>query len=93
MEVEMATLVVKHPVADYGSWRAVYDDVAALRQQYGCTADRVMRDASDPDRVLVIHEFPTLGDAQSFASDPALKAAMARGGVSGAPSIEFYQSA
>ena len=89
----MATLVVKHAVTDYGSWRTVYDEVAGLRSRYGCTTDTVMRDATDPAQLLVIHEFPTLGDAQSFAADPALKSAMARGGVIGAPSIEFYQTA
>ena len=89
----MATLMVKHPVVDYGSWRAAYDEVAPLRAQYGCTADRVIRDAADPAQLLVLHEFPTLDDARSFAGDPALAAAMARGGVVGKPTIEFYEPA
>ena len=89
----MATLMVKHPVVDYGSWRAVYDEVATLRAQYGCTADRVIRDAADPDQLLVLHEFPTLDDARSFAGDPTLGAAMARAGVVGKPTIEFYEPA
>jgi hypothetical protein len=93
LETTMATLVVKHSVADYGSWRTVYDDVAGLRAQHGCTAATVMQDAGDPNSLLVIHEFPTLGEAQSFAGDPGLKSAMVRGGVVGAPSIEFYQTA
>ncbi len=89
----MATMMVKHPVVDYGSWRAVYDEVAPLRAQYGCTADRVSRDAADLDQLLVLHEFPTLADARSFAGDPALSAAMARAGVVGKPTIEFYEPA
>lgn len=89
----MATLMVKHAVADYESWRAVYDEAASIRAQYGCTDDRVIRDASDPSQVLVLHEFPTLEDARSFAGDPALAAAMARGGVVGTPVLEFYEPA
>ena len=89
----MATMLVKHPVVDYASWRAVYDEVAPLRAQYGCTADRVIRDAADPDQLLVLHEFPTLDDARSFSGDPALGAAMARAGVVGKPTIEFYEPA
>ena len=42
---------------------------------------------------LVLHEFPTLDDARSFAGDPALAAAMARAGVVGKPTIEFYEPA
>ena len=90
----MATIVVKHPVADYGSWRAVYDsDGAAVRDVHGCTAERVLRDANDPATILVLHEFPTLDAARSFAGDPNLKAAMDRAGVAGPPRIEFYDPA
>ena len=89
----MATLVVTHPVADYGSWRAVYDEVGSLRTQYGCTADRVIRGADDPLQVLVMHEFPTVEDARGFAHDPALKQAMDRAGVAGPPRIEIYEPA
>jgi hypothetical protein len=89
----MATLVVRHPVTDYGSWRAVYDEVGPLRTQHGCTADRVIRDADDPLQVLVMHEFPTVEDARGFADDPALKVSMDRAGVAGPPRIEIYEPA
>jgi len=90
MEAEMATMVIRHPVVDYGSWRAVYDEVAPLRDRHGCTAERVLRDADDPETVLVLHDFPTLDGARSFAADPGLKAAMQRAGVAGPPRTEFY---
>ena len=86
----MATMVIRHPVADYGSWRAVYDEVAPLRDRHGCTAERVLRDADDPETVLVLHDFPTLDGARSFSADPGLKAAMQRAGVAGPPRTEFY---
>lgn len=87
----MATMVIRHPVADYGSWRTVYDGAgASLRDAHGCTSQRVLRDASDPDTILVLHDFPTLDAARSFAGDPSLKAAMDRAGVAGPPRIEFY---
>jgi len=33
-----ATLIVRHPVADYAAWRSVYDQLDSLRGQHGCTS-------------------------------------------------------
>ena len=88
-----ATLVVRHKVNNYASWRPVYDEVEPLRQQYGCTGARVLQIANDANDVLVTHEFPTVDQANGFAGDPGLKNAMARAGVAGAPQIEVFTSA
>jgi len=86
----MATLVVRHSVAEYDAWRTVYDEADALRAKHGFTGGRILQDAADPSTLLVLQEFPSLADAQSFAGDPGLQAAMERGGVTGPPRIEFY---
>ena len=52
-----ATLIVRHNVADYTAWRAVYDDVDDLRVSHGCTSQRVLRLPDDPNDVVAIHEF------------------------------------
>jgi len=38
-----ATLIVRHPVQSYATWRSVYDgpEVAALHQKYGVANARV----------------------------------------------------
>ena len=84
-----ATLIVHHRVEDYGTWRAVYDSVDGLRQQYGCTGAEVLVDPGDKQDVYVFHRFPTLEQAQGFASSDELKQAMGRAGVAGAPRIEL----
>ena len=85
-----ATLTVRHNVEDYAAWRKVYDDVEALRAQHGCTAARVMQLPSDGNDLFVSHDFPTVEQAESFAHDPALREAMGRAGVRGAPQIEIF---
>jgi quinol monooxygenase YgiN len=87
------TLIVRHPVTDYAAWRVVYDEVEPLRAQHGCTAQRVLQDPADANDVVAIHDFPTIEQAQAFAGDPALKDAMQRGGVAGAPRIEIFAGA
>jgi hypothetical protein len=88
-----ATLFVRHTVADYAAWRAVYDEVDALRVSHGCTAQRVLQLPDNPNDVIAIHEFPTVDQATKFTDDPDLKEAMGRGGVTGPPRIEIFESA
>ena len=86
-----ATLIVRHTVADYAAWRVVYDSVEPLRVQHGCTGQQVFRLPSDHNDVLATHDFPSVVNAEAFAADPALSAAMQRGGVTSAPRIEILE--
>lgn len=88
-----ATLIVRHPVSDYAAFRTVYDEVGSLRDSHGCTAERVLVAPDDGNDVLVLHEFPSVSQAEAFAGDPALKDAMGRAGVAGPPRIEIFASA
>ena len=87
-----ATLACRHTVSDYASWRAVYDEVAPIRSQHGCTGDSVLRLPTDSNDVFITHDFPTVAQAQAFASDPNFASAMKRAGVTSQPRIEIFQS-
>jgi hypothetical protein len=52
-----------------------------------------MRVHGDPNDVAITHEFPTLAQAEAFANDPALKAAMEQAGVTSPPRIEIFENA
>jgi hypothetical protein len=86
-----ATLIVRHTVADYDSWRKVYDEVDPLRAKHGCTAQRVMHIPGDPNDVAGTHDFPSVAQAEAFARDPALQEAMDRAGVTSVPRIEVFE--
>jgi hypothetical protein len=88
-----ATMIIRHQVQDYSAWRAVYDSVADLRQQYSCSGAEVMTAPDDKNDVFVIHRFPTVDAAQGFAGSGELKEAMGRAGVTGAPRIEIAAEA
>ena len=89
----MTTVAVRHKVADFNSWRAVFDEHGAVRKEHGTTGDSVLRDAQDPSEVLVLTSWPSLAEAQAFLSDPSLKETMGRAGVVGTPRIEVYEEA
>jgi quinol monooxygenase YgiN len=84
-----ATLFARHQVEDYAAWRVEYDSVDGLRAEHGCTAAEVLVDPADPNDVYILHRFPTLEQAQAFASSSELREAMGRAGVKGAPRIEI----
>src|SRR5688572_26413418 len=78
-----ATLIVRHPVSDYATWRITYDSdtVRALHDKHAVTDSQVLRAAEDANDITVIHRFDTVADAHALAEDPALKEAMAAAGV------------
>jgi len=85
--------IVKHPVNDYAAWRSVYEEVQPLRDKHGVSEARVLQDPAAPNDVTVLHWFPSVDAAQAFATDPNLKDAMGRAGVSAAPRIEIVVEA
>ena len=87
----MAISLVLHRIDDYDAWREVYDSVAPLRAEGGVTTQSVHRMAGDRDNVLVIHHFDTVAAARSFFSNPDLRDAMQRAGVTGEPRIEVFE--
>jgi len=77
--------VISHTVKDYAAWLPIYDAAQSLRAKAGVTGAEVFRDPVDPNKLTIIHRFKTVAAANAFLADPALKAAMAKGGVIGAP--------
>ena len=83
----MVKVIVQHRVADYERWLPVFTDHEAVRRQHGATGHSITRDVADPNSIIIINEFATLEGAKAFSQDPSLPAAMAAGGVVGAPQV------
>ena len=85
-----ATLAIRHHVREYAAWRKAYEEAEPLRAQHGCIAQRVMRLPEDGNELFLTHDFATAEQAGGFAHDPALRDAMERAGVEGAPQIDIF---
>ena len=83
----MVKVIVQHRVADYERWLPVFTDHEAVRRQHGATGHSITRDVTDPNSIIIVNEFATLEGAKAFSKDPTLPAAMAAGGVEGAPQV------
>lgn len=85
----MATMFVRHTVADYAAWRRIFDDFAPTQKALGVTDKAVYQAADNENDITVTHEFATLEAAKAFADSQELKAAMHDAGVTSAPTIWF----
>ena len=85
----MPFLMVRHKVNDYDTWKPVYDDDAQNRKDHGCIGARVLRNANNPNEVIVITEFSDHDAAKSFAESPNLRGRMQSGGVADHPDVFF----
>jgi quinol monooxygenase YgiN len=82
----MVYINVRHTAADYEKWRSVFDGDEARRRAAGATGvNQIYRDADDPNTVNVILEWDNAENARKFLDDPALREAMQKAGVVGAP--------
>ena len=87
--ITMTTLFVRHQVADYAKWRAVYDSFAKTQKALGVQDQAVYQAVEDPNDITVRHEFATIEAAQAFRGSPELRSAMHDAGVEGAPTVWF----
>jgi hypothetical protein len=86
----MATMVVKHKVADFTAWKSVFDEMYNTRASHGWTGHEVLRDSKDPNNVMIVNRAKTLEGCIAYGQSPELKEAMQRAGVISAPEIILF---
>jgi hypothetical protein len=89
----MATLIVKHRVANFEAWKKVFDEFIPVRAKHGWMGHLVLQDAADPNVVTIVNRVKTLDGAKAYGGSAELRAAMQRAGVQGAPDISFCEDA
>ncbi len=82
-------LAVNHNIADYDTWKAVFDEFNQIDR--GVLGSRINRNVEDPNNITVVHVFENEATARAFVDNPELAAAMGRAGVTSAPRIELYE--
>ncbi len=73
--------LIRHRVADFDTWKKVYDGFAPVQAEHGVRAHQVLRSAESPNDIIVTHTFDSPDAARSFFAAPELKDAMSEGGV------------
>jgi hypothetical protein len=93
-EAEVTVCFALHRVADYETWRRVYDRVGDVQRELGLTSRTVYRAEGDPNNVLVVQEFRSPEEAHSFFENPRNREVLQYAGVDvGSLRLEFYDPA
>ncbi len=87
----MASMFIKHRVADFGKWKPVFDEHEPARRQAGATAHSLHRDADDPNVVIIAFRVEDIARAKEFVASDDLRAAMEQAGVVGPPEFWFAE--
>jgi hypothetical protein len=85
----MATMLVRHRVANFNTWKGVFDQLEELREEHGFTGHSVHREATDPNIVVIVNHVRTMDDAKRYGACQVLRDAMKEAGVEGPPEISF----
>jgi hypothetical protein len=82
----MAKIFMTHSVADYDTWRGVFDQDTARRDAYGLTNVSVLRDTSNPNQIWLVADGEP-DKVSEMMQDPGLASEMERAGVTGPPEL------
>jgi quinol monooxygenase YgiN len=85
----MANLLVRHKVEDYGKWKEGFDKHSATRAASGSQGYRLLRNADNPNEIVIIFGWDDLERARRFASSDDLRAVMHDAGVIDRPDVYF----
>jgi len=82
-------ILVRHKVADFTTWKRVYDGHIGKRNEAGLTEKYLLRGVGDPNEVTILFEAKDITKAKAFTESPDLRERMKEGGVIGKPDIYF----
>ena len=87
----MATMIVRHRVANFEQFKSVFDSMEKTRLEHGWAGHTVHRDAADPNIVVIVNRVMSIEGAKRYGGSDALRSGMARAGVQGPPDIQFLE--
>lgn len=85
----MSYMLVRHKVADYAAWKAIFDEHGATRKSSGSNGARIFRNANDSSEVIGLFEWSDHEKAKQFAESDNLREIMMSAGVTDHPDIYF----
>jgi hypothetical protein len=62
----MPILQIQHTVRDYDAWKHAFDSDPVGRSQGGVRRYRILREAEDPNHVIIDLEFDSAREAEAF---------------------------
>lgn len=83
----MPLLLIRHHVADFPAWKAIFDEHESSRRANGSQGGWLLVDAVDPHEVVIFLWWDNPERARLFAESDDLQESLVRAGVMGQPLI------
>ena len=85
----MIHVLIRHEVADYTAWKAVFDSNLDWRHKRGERSCRIFRSVEKANDLTLFFEWESPETARAFLASAELASKMAAAGVKGAPRTEI----
>lgn len=87
----MDHVLITHAVRDYEAWKTVFDAAASLRRDAGERSFQVLREASDPNKVVHFSRWESVARAKAFFESPELVEIRRQAGVESPEFLYLHQ--
>jgi quinol monooxygenase YgiN len=87
----MVHVLVRHKVADFGRWKAVFDSGLSERKHAGETGFRLFHNLDDAHDIFLLLDWESADQARKFMNSSQLQDRMQQAGVQGTPQIEYLE--
>ena len=68
----MPHVLIIHEVADYPTWKAIFDGAAGIRREAGERSYQALKYESDPNKIVQFSVWTSLDAAKAFFESPRL---------------------
>jgi len=87
----MATIIIRHRVNQYKTWKEAFDAFVDTRRAAGEKAFQIFHAEDDANNISVVFKWDNLENAHRFMVSSELQEAMGAAGVVEEPDIQFVQ--
>ncbi len=87
----MTYVLAIQKVEDYDKWKPVFDEHGAIRKKKGSKGATILRDANDPNQLVIITEWEDMDSAKDFALGKDVRVAMQKAGVVNLPKLYYLE--
>lgn len=87
----MRSLLIRHKVADYDTWKLAFDDESETYCANGSLGSRVFRSDSDPSEIWLLMAWDNLDRARLYTQSDDLLDLMKRAGVTDRPDYWYLE--
>jgi hypothetical protein len=84
-----AFVLIRHKVRDFPEWKRGYDAHLPKRAAAGLTERHLLRNAADPNEVVILLEAQDLDRAKAFGASADLRETMQKVGVVDKPDVYY----